>query len=440
VVTSITAHPVSTVRRQFISFPIADFQRTKLQMLSWANQFNICCFLDNQHYHLPHHSFECMAAAGSLQTLVTAAGTAFEQLQQLYEQSHDWLFGHLSYDLKNETESLSSNNTDHIGFPDLCFFIPEVILQLSENELLIGAVDARHETIFHEICAIDPPEPARLAPTPINSRISKEEYIQIIQQLQQHILRGDCYEINFCQEFFAADVIIDPVQVYCSLSDTSPNPFAAYYKTGERYLLCASPERYLKKEGDHIFSQPIKGTAQRNLHDAGEDVKSAEHLYNSAKDRSENVMIVDLVRNDLSKICEEASVQVEELFGIYSFPQVHQMISTVSGRLRSDLHFIEAIRATFPMGSMTGAPKKRVMELIEQYEQTRRGIFSGAVGYITPEGDFDFNVVIRSIMYNASRKYLSFQAGSAITFYSDPEKEYEECLLKAAAIKKVLGG
>ncbi len=410
-------------------------------MLSWANQFNICCFLDNQQYHLPHHSFECMAAAGAVRTLSTAAGNAFDQLQALYEQHRDWLFGHLSYDLKNETDGLSSNNPDGIGFPDLCFFIPEVILQLSEKELLIGAFDARHETIFHEICNMEPQAtpPQQLA-TPINNRISRDEYIRIIQQLQQHILRGDCYEINFCQEFFAEGVAIDPLQVYCSLSDTSPNPFAAFYKTGEKYLLCASPERYLKKEGEHIFSQPIKGTAQRNLNDAGEDVKSKEYLYNSAKDRSENVMIVDLVRNDLSKICSAASVQVEELFGIYSFPQVHQMISTVSGRLRSDIHFIEAIKATFPMGSMTGAPKKRVMELIERYEQTRRGIFSGAVGYITPEGDFDFNVVIRSIMYNAAGKYLSFQAGSAITFYSDPDKEYEECLLKAAAIKKVLGG
>ena len=440
-VTSITAHPVSTVRRQFISFRVADFQRTKLQMLSWANQLNICCFLDNQHYHLPHHSFECMAAAGSVQTLVTGAGNAFEQLQQLYEQNRDWLFGHLSYDLKNETEGLASNNTDRIGFPDLCFFIPEVILQLSGQELLIGAFDNRHENIFHEICATEPPTVAnQRLPTPINNRINKNEYIRIIQQLQQHILRGDCYEINFCQEFFAEQVAIDPLPVYCSLSNTSPNPFSAYYKTGQQYLLCASPERYLKKEGNHIFSQPIKGTSQRNLQDAGEDVKNKEHLYHSSKDRSENVMIVDLVRNDLSKICEEASVQVDELFGIYSFPQVHQMISTVSGRLRSDIHFIEAIKATFPMGSMTGAPKKRVMELIEQYEQTRRGIFSGAVGYITPEGDFDFNVVIRSIMYNGASKYLSFQAGSAITFYSDPEKEYEECLLKAAAIKKVLGG
>ncbi|OQP64831.1 aminobenzoate synthetase [Niastella vici] len=409
-------------------------------MLSWVNQFNICCFLDNQHYHLPHHSLECMAAAGSVQTLATAAGSAFEQLQQLYAQHGDWLFGHLSYDLKNETDNQASHNADGIGFPDLCFFVPEVVLQLSEQELQIGAFDARHETIFHEICAMEPPgEAGPLAPTPINNRISKEEYIRIIRQLQQHILRGDCYEINFCQEFFAENITIDPVQVYCSLSDTSPNPFAAYYKTGQQYLLCASPERYLKKEGDRILSQPIKGTSQRNLLNAAEDEKSATHLYNSVKDRSENVMIVDLVRNDLSKICEEASVQVEELFGIYSFPQVHQMISTVSGQLRSDIHFIEAIKATFPMGSMTGAPKKRVMELIEQYEQTRRGIFSGAVGYITPEGDFDFNVVIRSIMYNATNKYLSFQAGSAITFYSDPEKEYEECLLKAAAIKKVLG-
>jgi len=409
-------------------------------MLSWVNQFNICCFLDNQNYHLPHHSLECMAAAGAVQTLVAAAGTAFEQLQQLYTQNGDWLFGHLSYDLKNETEDLASHNTDHIGFPDLCFFVPEVILQLSGHELQIGAFDTRHETIFHEICAMELlTETGPLAPTSINNRISRDEYIRIIQQLQQHILRGDCYEINFCQEFFAENITIDPLQVYCSLSNTSPNPFAAYYKTGQQYLLCASPERYLKKEGDRIFSQPIKGTSQRNLHDATADENSATHLYNSAKDRSENVMIVDLVRNDLSKICEEASVQVEELFGIYSFPQVHQMISTVSGQLRSDIHFIEAIKATFPMGSMTGAPKKRVMELIEQYEQTRRGIFSGAVGYITPEGDFDFNVVIRSIMYNGANKYLSFQAGSAITFYSDPEKEYEECLLKAAAIKKVLG-
>ena len=163
--------------------------------------------------------------------------------------------------------------------------------------------------------------------------------------------------------------------------------------------------------------------------------KSKEELFHSDKDRSENVMVVDLVRNDLSKVCEEGTVKVDELYGIYSFPQVHQMISTVSGELKKNISFTEIIKATFPMGSMTGAPKKRVMELIEQYEKTKRGIFSGCLGYISPNGDFDFNVVIRSIMYNASSNYLSFQAGSAITFYSDPEKEWEECLLKAEAIK-----
>ena len=159
---------------------------------------------------------------------------------------------------------------------------------------------------------------------------------------------------------------------------------------------------------------------------------------NSAKDRSENVMVVDLVRNDLSKVCKEGTVRVDELYGIYSFPQVHQMISTVSGELKEEVCFTDILKATFPMGSMTGAPKNKVMHLIEKYEQTKRGIFSGAVGYISPNGDFDFNVVIRSIMYNADTSYLSFQTGSAITFYSDPEKEWEECLLKAEAIKVVL--
>jgi para-aminobenzoate synthetase component 1 len=168
------------------------------------------------------------------------------------------------------------------------------------------------------------------------------------------------------------------------------------------------------------------------------DEQNKEELFHSSKDRSENVMVVDLMRNDLSKICKEGTVNVDELYGIYSFPQVHQMISTISGELKKNISFSEIIQATFPMGSMTGAPKKKVMELIEQYEKTKRGIFSGAVGYISPAGDFDFNVVIRSIMYNSMSGYLSFQTGSAVTFYSDPEKEWDECILKAEAMKKVL--
>ena len=268
-------------------------------------------------------------------------------------------------------------------------------------------------------------------------RFSKEKYIETIEKLRAHILRGDCYEINFCQEFFAEHAFIDPVETYQLLSSISPSPFAAFYKLNDKFLLCASPERYLKKDGDNIISQPIKGTGRRNIADAIIDEQNKEQLYNSSKDRSENVMVVDLVRNDLSKLCIEGSVHVDELFGIYSFPQVHQMISTISGILQPGLSFTEIIKQTFPMGSMTGAPKKKVMELIEKYENVKRGIFSGAVGYIKPGGDFDFNVIIRSLMYNQSNQYLSYLVGSAITFYSKATEEYEECLLKAAAIKKV---
>jgi para-aminobenzoate synthetase component I len=410
-------------------------------MLNWANRFNICCLLDNQQYHLPHHSFECLLAAGATRSVTAAAGNAIDQLSDFYETDHDWLFGHLSYDLKNEFDPLQSKHPDGIGFPDLFFFVPEIIIQLGLQEISISAPGNTQQTIYHEILAMPVPGTAISAsPITVQSRIGREEYIGIIQKLQQHILRGDCYELNFCQEFFAENVSANPLAIYRSLSNMSPNPFAAFYKLDDKYLLCASPERYLKRTGSTIFSQPIKGTWQRNVADAALDKQNRELLYNSSKDRSENVMIVDLVRNDLSRICEEGTVTVEELFGIYTFPQVHQMISTISGRLRPGIHFTDAVKATFPMGSMTGAPKRRVMELIEQYEKTRRGIFSGAVGYITPEGDFDFNVVIRSILYNESRKYLSFPAGSGITWYSDPENEYEECLLKAAAIRKVLMG
>ena len=149
-------------------------------------------------------------------------------------------------------------------------------------------------------------------------------------------------------------------------------------------------------------------------------------------------MIVDLVRNDLTRICKEGSVRVDELFGVYTFPQVHQMVSTISGVIKEDVSFPQIIDAAFPMGSMTGAPKHRVMQLINEFEPSARGIFSGSVGYINPDGDFDLAVVIRSIMYNQSTQHLSYQVGSGITFYSDAEAEWEECLLKAEAIRKVL--
>ena len=412
-------------------------------MLNWANRFNIFCFLDNMQYDFSEPAFECLLAAGCKNSVESAAGKAFQSLQDLRAaQKDEWLFGHFAFDLKNETARSSSQNFDGIGFPDLFFFVPEIVLQLHRTAVMITC-DGDASDIFTSIlsCPKD-----ILASTEmqvhVQNRISKADYISIIEKLRQHILRGDCYEINFCQEFFAEDARIDPLVVYDRLSRISPNPFSGLYKLNDKYCCCASPERYLKKTGNRVFSQPIKGTSKRDHEHPLRDEENRQYLAQSSKEKSENVMVVDLVRNDLSRICIPGSVKVDELFGLYSFPQVHQMISTVSGELEDDTDPVDVIRETFPMGSMTGAPKQRVLELIEKYEQTRRGLFSGAIGFFKPTGnghaDFDLNVVIRSILYNAGKKYLSFQTGSGITFYCDAENEYEECLLKAGAIQAIL--
>jgi para-aminobenzoate synthetase component 1 len=407
-------------------------------MLSWSNQFNICCFLDNHEYHLPHTANECLVAVGALSYIETDKN-ALLKLQAYQQHTKDWMFGHISYDVKNEIESLTSTHPDHVQFPSVFFFQPETILQLNDGIVTISSATLPPEKIMREILnqtALN--ETAQSSQIKIQPSLSKREYIEKIHLIQKKILQGYCYELNFCQQFFSENVAIDPLTTYHHLTSISPTPFATYYKLRDKYLLCASPERYIQKKGNTILSQPIKGTGKRDLSDQQNDSYLKEQLRVSSKDRNENVMIVDLVRNDLSKICTEASVSVEELFGIYTFPQVHQMISTVQGHLKDDVGFTDILRATFPMGSMTGAPKRKVMELIEEFEVSKRGIYSGAVGYITPENNFDFNVVIRSIMYNASNKYLSYHVGGAITGNSIAEKEYEECLLKALAIEQAL--
>lgn len=406
-------------------------------MLNWANRFNICAFLDNHQYHSRYESVECLVAAGAISILHPGPEQS-AQLSSFIREKKDWLFGHISYDYKNCLEPLVSQHPDHIGFPELYFFQPETVLQLKQDQLTISSLTKEPLAIYREIRESNPPASGVLQLIEPRPRISRKEYVHTLNTLLQHILRGDCYEINFCQEFYATQVQINPIQVYTQLTALSPNPFACFYRLNDKYLLCASPERFLQKKGNQLLSQPIKGTYKRNLHDAESDSLMKWELSNSAKDRSENVMVVDLVRNDMSRVCREGTVTVDELFGIYSFPQVHQMISTITGELKEGTELDEILQACFPMGSMTGAPKRRVMELIEKYEKTKRGIYSGAVGYIDPSGDFDFNVVIRSILYNETNRYLSYLVGGGITFYSDPEKEYEECLLKAGAIKKVL--
>jgi len=423
--------------RTIASFTITEVELFKQKMLNWANRFNIFILLDNHHYNSAYNSVEYLLAVNAV-NCISDTGHALQELDSFITAAQDWLFGHINYDFKNQIAHSVSAHFDGIGFPDIFLFQPETLIEIKNNKVMIACINSQPENIFASILeeAID--ETYSSISINIQSKISKQEYINSINKLQQHILRGDCYEINFCQEFFAEETTINPVKVYNQLSKISPAPFASFYKLRHRYLICASPERFLKKTNNKLISQPIKGTFKRDTSDIEKDENLKQQLLQSEKEKSENVMIVDLVRNDLSRICKEGSVMVEELFGIHSFPQVHQLISTISGEIKNEITFSNILKATFPMGSMTGAPKKRVIELIEEYEKTKRGIYSGCVGYIDPCKDFDFNVVIRSIMYNAEKKYLSYQVGSGITFKSDAVNEYNECLLKAAAIKKVL--
>ncbi|HEY4936329.1 MAG TPA: anthranilate synthase component I family protein [Puia sp.] len=426
-------------KRQFVSFPFFDLYKIKRQVLDWSARFNTFSFLDNQQYPSKDHSYECLVAAGERARLQAVAGHAFEQLKKFSLEQNDWLFGHFSFDLKSETEQSPSFLPDFIQFPDLFFFVPEIIVIIHQQEIRIGLFGNNHQEVLNEIENGSFSEKKSIAgEAVIQNRISKVQYLETIQRLRQHILRGDCYEINFCQEFFVENAELDPLDLYRSLNRISPSPFSAFYGVDEKFLLCASPERYLKRKGNSILSQPIKGTSARDLENEQRDEALKKDLAASEKDLAENVMVVDLVRNDLSKICETDSVRVAELFGIYSFAQVHQMISTIVGKPLANLHWSEMIAGTFPMGSMTGAPKKRVLELIEQYEKTKRGLFSGALGYVKPNQDFDFNVVIRSLLYNRPELYLAYFAGSGITVNSDPEKEYEECLLKVAAFERII--
>jgi len=422
------------LKRKYSSYTLTDFYLFKYQLLDFGKKFSNFCFLDNHDYQFDK-SYDFIAGCGVASSVIFGEKNNLESVNQFKEENNDWIFGHISYDLKNEIEDLSSNNKDGIGFPDFYFFVPEIIFILSKETVKIGVqenMDANK--IFEEIVSIIPGKKVCEKPS-LKSRFSKKEYLQTVEKLQQHILRGDCYEICFCQEFFAEHIQIEAVSVFKRLCEISPNPFSAFYKLDKKYLMCASPERFLKKTGEIIISQPIKGTSKR----LDKNIEGEKHqLQIDEKERAENVMIVDLVRNDLSKICEEGTVSVKEFQKIYSFPQVHQMISTIQGRLRENVSFGEILSATFPMGSMTGAPKKRVMELIEKYEKTKRGLFSGTVGYINPDGDFDFNVVIRSILYNKNSGYLSIQAGSAITAKSIAEKEYEECNVKMQPLFQTL--
>ena len=413
------------------------------KLVFWAKKHEHSCLLDSnkQSFKMPkdYLEYEFLFGVGA-HKICCSENNSFGKLKAFYKQNKDWMFGYFSYDLKNETESLNSNNLDNLEFPNLFFFIPKIVFRTKEKVLYIDTFMDKKETnsiveeIENQYC-----ENGFFGGLKIQKRESELEYLEKIKQIKAHIKRGDIYELNYCQEFFSENVEINAEALFCRLNKKAKAPFSAFLSLGGKYLICSSPERFLRKDNQQLLSQPIKGTRKRSSKKEI-DFQLQTELLNSEKDKSENVMIVDLVRNDLSKYAEKASVKIEELFGVYSFEQVHQMISTITAELSTKYHFVDAIKGAFPMGSMTGAPKKKAMELIEKFETTKRGLFSGSVGYIKPNSDFDFNVVIRSILYSSTKKYFSVMAGGAITDKSIPKEEYEECLVKVKAILEIASG
>jgi para-aminobenzoate synthetase component 1 len=426
-------------------FTISDADSLKISLLHWAQQFEEVVWLDSNAddniLNRNYKSYDAILAVEALTAIRTDAQNAFEDLREYQTHTSDWIFGYLTYDLKNDLENLNSNNYDGLGFPELYFFQPKKLFFLNGTQLEISYLNLVADEMEEDFQAIKDfklEKQARVPKVPeIKARIPKEDYLKKVSSMLHHIQMGDIYEANFCQEFFAENADIHPLETYLKLNAISTPPFAVFLKLTDLFLLSASPERFIRKEGNKIISQPIKGTARRAA-DLEEDYKLSRALENDPKERSENIMITDLVRNDLSRTATRNSVQVEELCKRYTFKQVHQLITTVISEVSSKTSIIDVLITTFPMGSMTGAPKESALKIIESLEETKRGLYSGAVGYITPTGNADFNVVIRSILYNSSNNYLSFSVGSAITIKSQPENEFEECLLKAKAMLEVL--
>lgn len=427
--------------RSQTSFAIQDIESFKEKLVYWSQKFDHAICLDSNNYPQKTKEFDFLLAVDAFSKTDIEPSECLAQLKAYHSDKNDWLFGYLSYDLKNDIEQLESNHFDGLHFPGVFFFQPKKLFLIKENKLEVQYLEQVANEIEKDLEDIDNIVFARYGinpePVKIKLRIHKDEYFSKVNALLEHIHRGDIYEVNFCQEFYAEDTQLHPLETYLKLNKISKPPFAAFFKLEDKYLMSASPERYLKKTGNKVISQPIKGTAKRAKTER-EDAQLKEILAHDLKEQSENIMIVDLVRNDLSRIAVKGSVEVDELCKVYTFEQVHQLISTVSCEVENQTHPIEIIKATFPMGSMTGAPKISAMKLIEKYEETKRGLYSGAVGYFAPNGNFDFNVVIRSILYNSTQKYVSYSVGGAITAKSDPIKEYEECLIKAKAMREVL--
>lgn len=420
-------------------------------------------------------------------------GDPWDALKRFREENPGWHFGYFGYDLKNDADDPRNNQgmrTDSgmtSDLPDMIFIKPEFLVETDgqvvewmygDEQTLLSAIGAQSSESIQSLQRIlpsefeeliepadplqssepiqpgepsepvapgDPPQPSEPVQAStdksknplladIEPGLSREVYLDKIRDIQQHIKEGDFYELNFSYPM-EGRFQGDPFQLYEQMKRVNPVPFGAYLSVEGTQICCASPERFLSKTGKKLLSEPIKGTSARS-DDPRIDQINREELLNE-KNRAENLMIVDLVRHDLAKVAKTDTVNVEKLFDLQSFGTVHQLISSISCEVDNRLDPVDYIRACFPMGSMTGAPKIEVMKHIDRLEEYKRGVYSGAVGYFTPEGDFDFNVVIRTAIIHGDD--LHYPVGGAITSDSEPELEWQETLLKAKSLFRALG-
>jgi para-aminobenzoate synthetase component 1 len=394
-----------------------------LKALNHARQHRFACWLNGNGYEYPQGCFPNLLAWGE---------TPAEPVPEI----PDRIFGFLGYDF---TRSYFFTEPDERPvfqeFPEQVFFKPRAWLEEVPGGWKLWSEDP--EAQFHAIGEVSAFSPKALPGISFQNRISEQDYLQGVRDVQDRILAGDVYELNLCQ-YLEAQADPDGLSVYLELNRRFPMPFSGWMKADHFELACASPERFLLQQGDRLLTQPIKGTAPRGT-TPEEDEKLRHQLYHSEKERAENMMIVDLMRNDLARISTVGSVNVPEIFGIYSFPTVHQMISTVASRLQKEVSAAQFWQATFPMGSMTGAPKWEVMKWISRFEPVRRGAYSGAMGFIGPGPQLDLNVLIRTLFINHKTQTCGLAIGSAITIDSVPEKEWAECGTKARAMLSLFG-
>lgn len=422
--------------------------KTLASALGWLAQNDVdFCLLDSapphpwSHGSMPPDYFHmdwCLGIGIKQAVSIPDSDSWHTKIEKALEQSRLPLMGYWSYDLVKRTLPVSLPKHYDAALPELGYFFEPMWLLYAQGQTIrvLGACPESFRKAIFEDNGF--PKQEHNLGLFLEPDVEKAIYMQHVDQLKEEIRAGNVYEINYCIPFRARGKIDDPFSLYRKLRQIAPNPFGAFLKRKKEYMLSASMERYLRTDEARVISQPIKGTAKRAPH-PGDDARIARALAEDPKERAENIMIVDLVRNDLSKVCETGSIRVPELCKVYAFSQVHQMISTVEGRLHPEGRLLDLIAASFPMGSMTGAPKERATQLIDAHESFRRGLYSGALGFMTPR-TVDFNVVIRSLLYDAEREDIVVPVGSAITIDSDPEREYEECWNKIGFWRRLLQG